>query len=118
MVARAEAAGITRAYKLGEVPKSPSGSYVVLSLDSGTPSTYDLTGSSDSMRQLAVQIFGDSPAGLDDLTARTDTAFRDVYLTELPDSPRCNRVLATRPSRDPDGEVLLYVLHVYQWGES
>lgn len=118
MVARAEAAGIVRAYKQGAVPAKPGGSYVVLSLDTGTPSTYTAAGGSDSMRQLLAQIFADHPDGIADLASRADAAFREVYLTELADDPYSTRVMSTRPARDPDGEELLYVLHVYQWGES
>lgn len=109
--------GVLRVYEFGSVPAAPAAPYCVVSLDSGTPSTYSLDSSSDSLRLLSVQMFGQSTDAIDDMTARADVAFRDRALTYLPGSPISNRVRGTTPNRDPDGEVLLYVLHVYRYQE-
>lgn len=115
LVTRLKAAGVVRVYKLGEVPAVPASPYSVLSLDSGTPSTYTLDSSSDSMRRLSVQMFAKSQTTLTDQAERADAAFRDVYLTELPGEPKCNREMQTPVIRDPDGEGLLYLLHTYRY---
>lgn len=106
--------GIDRVYKTGSVPKVPRGAaYVVLSLDTGTPSTYTNDGSSDSMHMLAGQCFGATQDAARDMAHRLDLAFRDKVLTELVGMPLCNRTRATQPTWDPDGGGLVYILHVY-----
>lgn len=116
LVTRAETVGgIVRVYEAGSVPKSPDGAYVALSLDTGTPSTYSLDSSSDSMHLLAVQCYGSTQDSALDMARRADLAFRDRVLTELPGEPMCNRTLATQPNRDPDGGGLIYVLHTYRF---
>ena len=120
LLARAKAkpgASILRAYKFGDVPALPVAPYVVLSLDTGAPSTYSLDGSSDSMVRLTVQCFGGSYDAVKDMARRADIAFRDVVLTEIPGSPMCNREMQTPVVDDPDGEGLLYVLHTYRYQE-
>lgn len=117
MVDRLRSVGAARVYTLGSVPKKPDAPYYVLSLDSGTPSTYSLDSSSDLMRRLSVQIFAKSHAVISAQAATVDAAFRDVYLTELPGEPKCNREMQTSVVRDPDGEGLLYLLHTYRYHE-
>ena len=117
-VARAKSVGgIQRVYKFGSVPPSPPSPYVVLSLDSGAPSTYTLDSRSNSAVWLTAQCFASTIDGARDMARRCDLAFRDVALVELPDSPFCNRLRGGQPSRDPDGETLIQILHVYQYLE-
>src|SRR5690606_3122979 len=115
LVMRVKAVGVLRVYKLGEVPATPASPYMVLALDSGTPSTYTIDSSSDSMRRLSVQIFAKSHAVISAQAELADAALRDVYLTELPGAPKCNREMQTPVIRDPDGEGLLYLLHTYRY---
>ena len=117
-VARAKSVGgILRVYKFGSVPAAPGDAYVVLSLDTGTPSTYTLDSRSNSAVWLTAQCFALTVDGARDMAKRCDTAFRDVALTDLPDSPFCNRLRGGSPSRDPDGEPLIQILHVYEYLE-
>lgn len=119
-VARAKSVGgILRVYKFGSVPvmQSPIQPYVVLSLDTGTPSTYTLDSRSNSAVWLTAQCFALTTDGARDMAKRCDLAFRDVALTNLPDSPFCNRLRGGNPSRDPDGEPLIQILHVYEYLE-
>lgn len=109
-------AGIQRAYELGKVPAIPAAPYVVISVGSGTPETYSLAGGANQRYSLTVQVFGSSLDAVRDLCARADVALHMAYLDEVPGEPECRRTLATQPRRDPDGESLLYVLHVYQYG--
>lgn len=117
LVARAQAAGITRAYKLNEVPAQGAGSaYAVLGLDSGAPSGQRVGGASpSSVRRLTVQCFGTSMAALEDIWRRADAAFKDQHLTELDDDPMSVRELQTTPTRDPDTGGVLYILHTYRF---
>lgn len=116
LVARAQAVGgIKRAYKVGDVPKKPKAPYVVIGVDSGSPSTYTLDATSDSMHLVTVQCFGEEVDDALDMADLADRAFRDKPLTELPGEPMCNRILGTSPVRDPDGEELIYLLHTYRF---
>lgn len=109
---------VDRAYKVGAVPASPVSPYCVVSLDSGTPQSKRVSGgSSVLLRSLSVQMFGTSVAGVELMQAAADNAFRDTYLP-ISDAPFSERVIATPVARDPDGEVLLHTLHVYQFQES
>lgn len=115
LVDRAEAAGALRVYKIGNVPASPPGAYLVLGLDSGTPISTRADGRSPDMRhRLTAQAFGTSHDAVLDMLRLADVAFRDKTLTEL-DDRYCTRELSTPISRDPDAESLLGALHTYRF---
>lgn len=115
LVTRMTTAGASRVYKVGAVPASPILPYIVLSLDTGTPLGTRVSGHSPSARRrLTVQMFGKSYDAVMAMAGFADEAFKDVTLSELTAAPFSVRELQTQVMRDPDGEVLLYVLHTYR----
>lgn len=118
LTARMVAAGAKRVYKVGAVPASPVAPYAVVSLSTGTPTSARSDGRSVGLvRSIIVQNFGPSWEAVTHMARYADAAFKDQPLTEFPGDPYCTRTLATDVIRDPDGEVLLYVLHTYRFKE-
>lgn len=116
LVTRATTAGAARVYKFGDVPPSPAYPYMVLGLDTGTPSGRRTSGHSPSMRwRVTAQLFGRTWEAVKDMADYADAAFKDQPLTEFPAAPFSVREMATPPDRDPDAEGVLYALHTYRF---
>lgn len=116
LVARAEGAGVLRAYKVNEVPETPDGDYIVLTLGEGARASTRVDGRSPSRSHpLTVQIFAATDDGITTLVGLVEDAFYDQLLNELDGEPFCWRELQIGPTRDPDGGGLLYVLHTYRF---
>jgi hypothetical protein len=114
-VARLEAAGVHRAYKLGAVPAGPAYPYAVLALDSGTPNGRTADAKAGRVYRLTVQMFGREADAVTDLARIADEAFEGVALDDLPDSPVATREISTVPYRDPDDLGVLDILHTYRY---
>ena len=116
LVARATTAGAPRVYKIGGVPDAPAYPYMVLGLDTGTPSGRRTSGHSPSMRyRVTAQMFSRTWEAVKAMADYADAAFKDQPLPEFPGSPFSVRELSTPPVRDPDDQGVLYALHTYRF---
>ena len=117
LVDRAETAGALKVYKVGAVPTTnPGDAYIVLGLDTGTPTSTRTDGRSpNTTRRITAQLHSRWIEGVLDMAEYADEAFKDVVLTELDGDPYCWREMATQPARDPDAGGWLYALHTYRY---
>ena len=115
LVTIATAAGITRAYAVGNVPPTPGYPYAVLSCDTGTPGLRRAGGGSVRKdRRVTVQMFARTDDNVLALAALADVAFEDKVLSTLPRRPFSMRELQTGILRDPDTTGVLNILHTYK----
>lgn len=114
-VARLVSAGVTRAYKLGQVPASPGYPYAVLGMDAGTPNGRTADGKAGRVYRLTVQAFGRDIDGVLSVATKADQAFDGVALSDVAGAPVSTRELSTSPFRDPDDLGVLNVLHTYRY---
>lgn len=115
LIARLSAAGVTRVYKFGAVPASPSYPYAVLSPALGAPVVRTLDGSGDPMGRFTVQLFSRTADPLVDAAAKTFDAFDGVELSDLDGEPVAWQELSTPPYRDPDTEGVLNITQTYRF---
>jgi len=112
---RLTTAGVSRAYKMGSVPASPTYPYAVLTLDAGTPNGRTADMHAGRIHRLSVQHFGRTQDAVLDLARLSDAAFEGVCLDDIDGDPVATRELTTGPYRDPDDQGVLDVLHTYRY---
>ena len=108
LVAAVEAGGVSRVYKLNEVPASPGYPYAVVGLGSPDKVWRTTDGLAGDVARATVQYFGRDIDGVLDIADKGD-----LDGTRL-DGRLVTRDIASSPYRDPDDSGVVAITHAYR----
>ena len=110
LVAAVQAGGVTRVYKLNEVPASPGYPYAVVGLGSPNKDSRTHDGQAANLDQATAQFFGRDIDGVLDIADKGDldgTWLGDRLVTRDENS-------GALPTRDPDDQGVVQLLHTHR----
>jgi hypothetical protein len=108
VVAAIKAGGVTRAYKMNEVPSTATYPYAVAGLTSPDKVARTADGAGADLYRATVQFFGRDIDGVLDIADKGDLDGK--YVT----GRLIARDMATPPDRDPDDQGVVSILHTYR----